>query len=507
MNSYREDRMNESVRESLDSLPESYREVLILYYFGGMNSNDIARALGTSPSAILQRLCRARTQLKEDMLGMMGATFESKKLRSSFTFRIVEAVKRINTNPVSLTKGLPWGISLATGVIIAVLSIGTHINPINTIGAMSGSPLSSESKVLKVGEIPVDILKVSNISVLSNQQWKGTGLGSVLPNLQNALFMAPQAEGGTWTKRADMPTARQQLSVCAANGKIYAIGGWDGKDNIYFSTVEEYDPIADRWERKSDKPTPEAAFDSWVMDNRIYTLNTFKGEIEQYEPEIDRWTKWRNTDEVGLYAHSASLVNGKVYVIGGYKINGAQQIHLSTVYEYDTVADKWAKKADMPTPRSMLSTCACNGKIYAIGGWNGNTVLSNVEEYDPIAGKWTKKASMSAIRHSLVTCAVKGKIYAIGGIGMGGPGPSLVEEYDPITDTWTRKADTPTGRWFSSGCVVNGKIYVIGGTNVIGIVTPPLSTLEVYDPGTGESVNFKGKLPTTWGDIRTALNR
>lgn len=29
---------------------------------------------------------------------------------------------------------------------------------------------------------------------------------------------------------------------------------------------------------------------------------------------------------------------------------------------------QWTKKADMPTPRSSLSTSAVKGKIYAIGG-------------------------------------------------------------------------------------------------------------------------------------------
>ena len=328
--SHHENAMLDTIHEVLDSLPDTYQQVLTLHYLGGMDGVEIAEFLGMSPTSIWQRLSRARSLLRKEMLDMMSETFEQNRLRMGFTFHIVEMVKRIRINPMP-PKTLPWGLSIATGIIVAFLSIGTHLSFINPTGFMSGSPLPSESKVLKVGEIPVDILKISNISVLSSQRWNGNGLGSVIPSLQNALFMVPQAEGGTWTKRADMPTARQELAVCAANGKIYAIGGWDGKDNIYFSTVEEYDPIADRWERKSDKPTPDAVFDNWVVDNRIYTLNTFKGEIEQYEPEIDRWTKWRNTDEVGLEFHSVSLINGKVYVIGGDKREEAQQIPLSTV--------------------------------------------------------------------------------------------------------------------------------------------------------------------------------
>ena len=51
INSYQDGLMRESLHEALDSLPEMYREVLALYYLGGMSSKEIARFLGTSPSA------------------------------------------------------------------------------------------------------------------------------------------------------------------------------------------------------------------------------------------------------------------------------------------------------------------------------------------------------------------------------------------------------------------------------------------------------------------------
>lgn len=55
----------------------------------------------------------------------------------------------------------------------------------------------------------------------------------------------------------------------------------------------------------------------------------------------------------------------------------------STVEEYDPVTDTWTEKVNMPTPRISLSTSVVNGKIYAIGGWNGDQfILSTVEEYD-----------------------------------------------------------------------------------------------------------------------------
>jgi len=95
--------MSESVREALATLPKTYREVLMLQYFGGMNSDEIAKALGTSPTAIRMRLSRARAQLKEEMVAIMTTAFEGQRLQAGFTFRIVESffsAASLPSNPV-----------------------------------------------------------------------------------------------------------------------------------------------------------------------------------------------------------------------------------------------------------------------------------------------------------------------------------------------------------------------------------------------------------------------
>ena len=79
----------------------------------------------------------------------------------------------------------------------------------------------------------------------------------------------------------------------------------------------------------------------------------------------------------GRSALSSSVVNGKIYAIGGDKFPGHP-----TEEEYDPVADKWTAIADMPTSRRWLSTSVVNGKIYAIGGCAEQEILGTVEVYD-----------------------------------------------------------------------------------------------------------------------------
>jgi RNA polymerase sigma factor (sigma-70 family) len=507
INSYHENKVYESLREALDTLPDIYQQVLTLYYLGGMTSEEISKLLGISSATIRQRMSRARSQLREEIVTMMGDTFEQKKLSVSFTFRIVEAIKRVRVQPMS-PKALPWGFSLATGIIISFLTLGQHFNIISPIGMMKGSPLPSMTKVLKVGEIPVDVIKVSDAPIISNQRWNGNGLGNVLPNLQNALFMALQGQGDTWTKKADMPTPRGYLSSSVVNGKIYVIGGNDDNGNI-LSTVEEYNPVTDKWTKKSDMPTARYALSASVVNDKIYVVGgmteigpkkTWFSTVEEYDPVTDKWTKKLDMPTARLT--SVSSVNGKIYAIGG---DNSDNKDLSVVEEYDPTTNTWTRKADMPTSRRALSTSVLNGKIYAIGGVSDDQVdeqvVLSVEEYDPVSDKWTRKTNMPTLRLQVSTSVTNGKIYAIG--GWWDDVEKTVQEYDPEIDKWTKKADMPTARYGLSTSAVNGKIYAIGGRASLqgwNIV----STVEEYDPGIGEGVNFKGKLPTSWGDVKLA---
>ena len=512
VNSYQEEQAFELLHEALDSLPEMYRQVLTLYYLGGMSSKEIARFLGTSPDAIRQRLSRARAKLKKEMLDMMSKTYDQQRLQPSFTFRIVEMVKHIKIQPAPRsTPLLPFGLSAATGIVLTILSFSPHLISLTPLGALLGSPMPSETKVMEVGELPVDVLDISEITFLSSERGDGDGGAKKLPNPQNAFAppLAPPGEVGKWTKKADMPTSRNRHSTSVVDGKIYAIGGIGG---IWWNvaSVEVYDQVTDTWMKRADMLTPRHGLSTSVVDGVIYVIGGVNNNwsvcstVEVYDPATDKWMKKANMPTARAYL-CANIVDGKIYAIGGW--NGKPQaVGLSTVEEYDPATDTWTKKSDMPTARSGFSSSVVDRKIYAIGGVIVNRVLiSTVEEYDPVTDTWTKKADMPTPRARLSTSVLDGKIYVIGGLDDAFWGLSTVGVYDPVTDTWTKKADMPTARGFLSTCTLNGKIYAVGG-GTGGGNAPPLKEgiVEEYDAVfvPDKSVEAEGKLPTTWGRLK-----
>ncbi len=110
-------------------------------------------------------------------------------------------------------------------------------------------------------------------------------------------------------------------------------------------------------------------------------------------------------------------------------------------------SDRWIRKTDMPTARMGQSLSVVDGKIYVIGGYPVANApgMQIVEVYDPPIDSWSTKAPMPTGRRQHATSVVDGKIYAIGGyVNVRHPGLSIVEKYDPDTDTWNKRADMPT---------------------------------------------------------------
>jgi subtilisin family serine protease len=203
------------------------------------------------------------------------------------------------------------------------------------------------------------------------------------------------------------------------------------------------------------------------------------------------WKPRANMPTSRLSLGVATASNGKIYAIGGF----AGSTVVPTVEEYDPVTDTWVTRSNMPTARHTLGVAtASNGKIYAIGGFAGSTAVPTVEEYDPVSDTWATRANMPTARYMLgIASASNGKIYAIGGADANNISLRVVEEYDPVTDTWATRADMPTARYnFGVAYASNGKIYAIGGDDGRG---NELSTVEEYDPVT-DTWATRAKMPT-----------
>ncbi|XP_043113578.1 kelch-like protein 3 isoform X2 [Puntigrus tetrazona] len=155
--------------------------------------------------------------------------------------------------------------------------------------------------------------------------------------------------------------------------------------------------------------------------------------VEAYNPKANEWmfVAPMNTRRSSV---GVGVVDGKLYAVGGY--DGASRQCLSTVEEYNPVSNKWCYVADMSTRRSGAGVGVLGGQLYAAGGHDGPLVRKSVEVYDPATNTWRQVCDMNMCRRNAGVCAINGFLYVIGGDD-GSCNLSSVEYYDPAADKWS----------------------------------------------------------------------
>ena len=172
IDAHHEDELHQTLRDALAELPEIHRQVLSLHYLGGLSCKEIAQFLGASSHAITMRLSRARAKLRKEMLTMMRTSFDGQKLHSGFTLNIVEMIRRTHIQPNPQVPVIPIGIAAIGILTLSMLCLTAPFNQIPAIGKLVGAPIPSETKVMDVGEIPVDVVMLSKSSVVSGGDGK-----------------------------------------------------------------------------------------------------------------------------------------------------------------------------------------------------------------------------------------------------------------------------------------------------------------------------------------------
>ena len=182
--------------------------------------------------------------------------------------------------------------------------------------------------------------------------------------------------------------------------------------------------------------------------------------VERYDFETKVWEAAAPMAEARNY-HAVAVLEGKLYAVGG-NIDVAINVgvSLSSVERYDPATNAWEAVAPMATARLNHATAVLDGKLYAVGGYNGDYHLSSVERYDPALDAWEAVTPMAETRQSGVV-VLDGKLYVVGGYD--GGHLRSVERYDPGTDAWEAVAPLTLARFGAGMAALEGKLYAVGG--------------------------------------------
>ena len=188
---YADARLHEEVHNALESLPESERTVLTLYYMAGMTCEEIGRFIGTSCGAIRDRLYRARIRLKEE-LTMIEETLGGFQLPPTVTQEIMRRIPNGSPNFAPTSKPLaPW--IAATALTVIALLIGLGIKQTGTFQLPYSFDAPESATMVEIVDAPIiemPPMKFSQVNRAGGINAEESGNGN-------------QEEGSAWGATSD----------------------------------------------------------------------------------------------------------------------------------------------------------------------------------------------------------------------------------------------------------------------------------------------------------------
>jgi N-acetylneuraminic acid mutarotase len=147
------------------------------------------------------------------------------------------------------------------------------------------------------------------------------------------------------------------LAMVEFQGKLYRVGGFTAKN------------------KESE-------------DQSLWSQDSFAS----FDPTTGKWTDLPALP-AGRSSHDAAIIDGKLYVVGGWNMEGADKTNWHTTALVCDLTQPELKWTELPTPpfqRRAVSLAAWKGKLYVMGGMeeSGGTT-TEVAVYDPTSLAWS----------------------------------------------------------------------------------------------------------------------
>ncbi len=228
-------------------------------------------------------------------------------------------------------------------------------------------------------------------------------------------------------------TRLQGLAIVAYNGKVIRIGGF-------------------------------TALNALGEEHKLKSSN----EVSAYDVGTGKWEELPSLPEARS-SHDAILVGSKVYVVGGWQLDGGSndsQWH-DTAYVMDLAAEKleWKPIAKPPFQRRALSLVAYGDSIAAIGGMEAEgKITKDTVIYSPAEDKWQDGPDLVG----------EGRMTGFGTAAIAVNGTVLVSTIDgalqqlKLGDSeWKACGKTQDARFFHELIALDSnRVLVLGGANM-----------------------------------------
>ncbi|KAM8848709.1 kelch-like protein 4 isoform 2-T2 [Synchiropus picturatus] len=214
-----------------------------------------------------------------------------------------------------------------------------------------------------------------------------------------------------WSTMPPMSTHRHGLGIAVLEGPMYAVGGHDGWS--YLNTVERWDPQARQWNYVASMSTPRSTMGVTALNGKLFAVGGRDGSsclrsMECFDPHTNKWSMCtpmaKRRGGVGVATY-----NNFLYAVGGHDAPASNHCsRLSDCVErFDPKTDTWTTVSSLSVPRDAVGVCLLGDRLYAVGGYDGQSYLNTVESYDAQNNEWTEEVPLNVGRAGACVVVVK----------------------------------------------------------------------------------------------------
>lgn len=214
-------------------------------------------------------------------------------------------------------------------------------------------------------------------------------------------------------------------------------------------------PLTQREEPPVPEPRQETA--AAVLNGTIYVIGGYDPAANDTSTVFTYHGPDWNTGPplpAALDHPAAAVVGSFLYVAGGFSRGHA----IRSLYRLQ--GETWSQTAPLRRARGALALVAVGSRLYAIGGTNDAGDVAIPEVYDPTTDTWSDLPAMPMPRNHLAGFVYQGQACVAGGRS---PNTARVDCFDPMAETWTSLPDLPEATSGAGAAVLGGEIIVAGG--------------------------------------------
>jgi N-acetylneuraminic acid mutarotase len=280
---------------------------------------------------------------------------------------------------------------------------------------------------------------------------------------------APAASAaGTWQSAPPLRHARSAHAVVGDGARLYALGG-SGAGGVPVLEVERFD--GKTWEPETTLPgdglnAPAAV----LLEGCLYVIGGFEGvsnvptdRVRCYTPATRTWTELPPLP-APRGGHAAVVLEGKIHVLGG----GNSRSTIADHSVYDPRTRTWSERTPLPRAKGSPAALVVDGRIWVLGGRSGPSDFGEVDVYDAVTNAWTPGPPIEP-RGTAGAVRFGGALYLFGGESQAlGRSLASVLRLDLQEGGWREVAPMPTARSYARAVVLGDAVYVVGGNPLAG---------------------------------------